>query len=64
MTWSGDGFFLTVPLLHIEGNSLKVFAKFQDGDDVQIKESIFYWGSLVLKERLETLDSAFLEKIC
>ena len=64
MTWSGDGFFLTVPLLHIEGNFLKVFTKLQDGDDVQIKENIFFRGSLVFKKRLETLDSAFPEKIC
>ena len=64
MTWSGDGFFPTGPLLLIEGNFLKVFTKFQDGDDVQIKESIFFRGSLVIKEKLEKLDSAFLEEIC
>ena len=64
MTWSGDVFFPTGPLLLIEGNFLKVFTKFQDGDDVQIKESIFCRGSLVFKEKLEKLDSAFLEKIC
>ena len=64
MTWSGDGFFLTVPLLHIEGNFLKVFTKLQDGDDVQSKESISFRGPLVSKEMLEKLDPTFLEKIC
>ena len=64
MTWSGDGFFLTVPLLHIEGNFLKVFTKLQDGDDVQSKESISFRGPLVSKEMLEKLDPTFLEKTC